>query len=66
MEIALKPNVRNKVIMLLQQQKELQNQINNIIDIVAECEGVALTSNSKIVLSDDISVVTITDSTEEK
>ena len=61
MEITLKPNVRNKIIMLIQQQKELQAQINNIIDIVAECEGVALTSNSKVVLSEDLSVVTISE-----
>ena len=66
MEITLKPNVRNKIIMLIQQQKELQAQINNIIDIVAECEGVVLTNTSTAILNDDLSIVTISDTSKEK
>ena len=59
MEIVLKPIVRNKVITLIQQQKQIEAQINELVTILAECEDVVLTQSSVVKFSEDLSSLII-------
>jgi hypothetical protein len=61
MEIVLKPIMRNKVITLMQQQKQIEAQINELVTIVVECEDVVLTQSTKVMFSDDLSKLIIED-----
>jgi chaperonin cofactor prefoldin len=59
MEIVLKPLVRSKFINLLQQKKQIENSMNELISVVAECEGAELTANSIVEFSDNVDRIII-------
>lgn len=66
MEIVLKPLVRSKFINLLQQKKQIENSMNELISVVAECEGVELTATSVVEFSDNIYSIIIKESSIEE
>jgi chaperonin cofactor prefoldin len=65
MEIVLKPLVRNKLINLLQQKKEIENAMNELIAVVAECEDIKLTATSVVEISDNVDRIIVKESSIE-